>query len=607
MNPHAWKTLPWLVMSVVSLCAAEHTWTPARDLARDTKLAAVIPPTVEFSELRALQGDDARWAQQDWDDTGWRIVDFRGLPAHAGIFWLRLRVRDTRASVPDALYLNFPMAYEFYWDGVVIGRSGRPANTRVEEVSGNSLNLLAIPADLRGPGEHVIAARVSNLRDRFPSKLGPMQVFPGSAAAWRVFNAHAAILPDMAVGAMLMITLTGFVMWLLAARLPVLLIFTALCLCATTMQGLAMAFWDYGFSYEWNYSMTLARGFAIDGMGLCLLALAIVMFGLPRWMWLALVVLPAAGVPLHWFGISMNRPLLTVALVLVLSAAAWAIWRRRRGAWLVLVGLLVTTVLWLHDPVHFVLADFFQGFLPTMLGLTSAIALQVREARRKARDVQLTAARMELELLKKNLQPHFLLNTLATLIEIIEQEPKTAVTLIEALAKEFRILARVAGEKLIPLGHELELCRAHLRVMGIRNGVRCSLEVAAGVEETDLVPPALFHTLVENGLTHLWPRDGEQRFELRAAREASRTRYTFIACGEPSGQERPPTFAPLQSAAALVAAQPAVRREGTGLRYIKARLEESFPGRWTLRGELIDGGWQTVIEIDQVKVGRRFT
>jgi hypothetical protein len=33
------------------------------------------------------------------------------------------------------------------------------------------------------------------------------------------------------------------------------------------------------------------------------------------------------------------------------------------------------------------------------------------------------------------------------------------------------------------------------------------------------------------------------------------------------------------------------------LRYIKARLEESFTGRWTLAGAAVAGGWGTTIEI----------
>ena len=75
-----------------------------------------------------------------------------------------------------------------------------------------------------------------------------------------------------------------------------------------------------------------------------------------------------------------------------------------------------------------------------MLGLMTSLALLCDE-RRRAQAAQLAAARLELELLKKNIQPHFLLNTLATIMETIEEGPKTAAALVESLAGEFRILA----------------------------------------------------------------------------------------------------------------------------------------------------------------------
>jgi len=53
------------------------------------------------------------------------------------------------------------------------------------------------------------------------------------------------------------------------------------------------------------------------------------------------------------------------------------------------------------------------------------------------------------ELLKKNLQPHFLMNTLAVLTEVVEQNPTVAARLIEDLAEEFRTVARVSAEKLV--------------------------------------------------------------------------------------------------------------------------------------------------------------
>ena len=212
-----------------------------------------------------------------------------------------------------------------------------------------------------------------------------------------------------------------------------------------------------------------------------------------------------------------------------------------------------------------------------MVFVLASIGGQVRAEQQRARESALAAARLEIELLKTNIQPHVLMNTLTTIMEVIEQEPKAAVQLIEALAGEFRILARVSGAKLIPLGQELELCRAHIHIMGLRRGVECTLEVT-DADETSPVPPALFHTLVEGGLSHQIPRDGKLTFTLQAAYLPGLARYTLTVHGG-----NPPA--------------PATRREGTGLRYVKARLEESFAGRWTLTAGPVAEGWQTVIEI----------
>ncbi len=595
---HRWLILPLLAWPVVS-AFAEHTWKPARELAGQLNLARLIPASAESSELRCRVGDDPRWAQQDWDDAAWDVTEFRNVPSDRGLVWLRFCVRDPTAPLPDALFLSLPYSYELYWDGVLIGRSGRPAATRAEEVPGHSLNTMSVSPELRAAGEHVIAIRASGFHNRYPGPTAPVQILPLPLGEWQQLNSRGAILPHAAMGAMLMVTITACVMWLLAARMAALLAFAALTLCTTVAQAVAMAFWDYGYSYEWNYAANLARGYAIDAGGLCLLALVIVMFALPRRCWFALVVLPVVGVVLGWFSTSLYRPLLTSAFALSLLATGWAAGRNRLGARVVFTGILITAAVWLYDPVHFVLSWYFQGFLPTLVGVTAAIALQVRAARRQAHEVQLMAARLELELLKKNLQPHFLLNTLATIVEVIEQEPKSAVTIIEALAREFRILARVSGEKLIPLAHELELCRAHLRIMSLRKGAQCVLDVVPDTDERLLVPPALFHTLVENGLTHLLPEDGWQRFELGATIERNRVRFTLVARGQPMADDRALTLLPLPATPAPF--PPVKKREGTGLRYVKARLEESFPGRWSLQGEAVPQGWRTVVEIAGVE------
>jgi LytS/YehU family sensor histidine kinase len=273
----------------------------------------------------------------------------------------------------------------------------------------------------------------------------------------------------------------------------------------------------------------------------------------------------------------------------------WAAWHKRRDAWPSVVGIVVSAILLVVQAEDF-RTSFFLKFLPAMLGLMASLALYLHDQRRRAQAAQLAAARLELEMLKKNIQPHFLLNTLATIMETIEEEPKTAAALVESLAGEFRILSRVAGEKLIPLAQELELCRAHLRVMSLRKGVTCSL-IHGPIDERALVPPALFHTLIENGLTHLTPCNGRQDFELHAEPHEGGRRYTLLARGEREAclasaalgdRSSPAPEGPTTSAPVL---------EGTGLRYIKARLEESFTGRWTLESSPVEEGWKTVVDM----------
>jgi LytS/YehU family sensor histidine kinase len=206
--------------------------------------------------------------------------------------------------------------------------------------------------------------------------------------------------------------------------------------------------------------------------------------------------------------------------------------------------------------------------------MISSLALQLREERRHAQAAQLTAARMEIELLKKNLQPHFLLNTLTAVSEVIEGDPKGAVKFIDDLAAEFRSMAQMSGERLVPLKRELELCRLHLRVISRRTGRDIGL-AAEGIEDEALVPPALFLTLIENGLVHQQPENGAM-FRLVATPGETSLRFAFVSPGRTRDLPSRPAG-------------------GTGLRYVKARLEESFPGRWTLSQGAVGGGWETII------------
>lgn len=564
--------------------------------------AAATPEVV----LRIKHGDDPRWAAADWDDTEWEVVgrtDGRPhpgmdvFPARTGIFWIRYQVtRSTEKSwglnLPtylwpadepgapvDSVFLAGPFCYEFYWDGQLIGRSGVVGASREEEVPGPLDNLMLIPNSRLGPGPHTIAMRVSTYHFNFPASRFRITPTMGNYATRLNYEARQPVVPIIgAVAALLLTVACGVLFWFAERRRPL-----VICgLLGFTLAGfffLIACRWLYQEPFVWLYPRYQAMLLAMAVMGVLISMLVVEQFAMRgRWWWLAGAL--AIGVAV-WMGTAffqvrmlwMGRALLAYALL----PAAWAVWRRRPGARLALGGVLVGlfSVQQATD-IRLVLSPTFFLFFAVLVGmLLFALGWQIRQDRRRARQAQLTAARMEIELLKKNLQPHFLLNTLTAVAEVIEQDPAGAVKFIDDLAAEFRSLALMSGERLVPLQRELDLCRAHLKVISRRTGRKITLK-AEGIEIGTLVPPALFLTLIENGLVHQQAESGAA-FMLSTRPAGSGVAFAFQSPGR-------------------IRSQSDGREGGTGLRYVRARLEESFPGRWTLAQGPVVAGWETVIE-----------
>src|SRR3546814_9037349 len=93
----------------------------------------------------------------------------------------------------------------------------------------------------------------------------------------------------------------------------------------------------------------------------------------------------------------------------------------------------------------------YVGFsLVLILFFADHVRLHFRTVRERD-TARYAAQRLELDLLKQHLKPHFLMNTLTALAGWIEESPRTAVRMVDALADEFRTLVDVSGRALIPL------------------------------------------------------------------------------------------------------------------------------------------------------------
>ncbi|MDQ8204487.1 histidine kinase [Pelagicoccus sp. SDUM812003] len=215
------------------------------------------------------------------------------------------------------------------------------------------------------------------------------------------------------------------------------------------------------------------------------------------------------------------------------------------------------------------------GILAAIL-FVSIIKLQRMESRKRSQ-AQLQNARLELELLKSKIEPHFVLNSLTSAIEWIETNPKQGVKLIQALAKEFELLSDISDKPLIPIAIEIESCRSYLKIMEYRKKASYQID-CEGIDPEDTIPPAVLRNLVENAITHNSYGQQGIRFTVQQSKRAGERRLVFSA--------------PLGKTDSNATSQ----RDGTGIRYIKARLAESYPS-WHFEHGPEGEFWKTTITI----------
>lgn len=516
-------------------------------------------------EFRVKVGHDPAWSAPSFDDRAWPTLPVNVREAPDSI-WLRQRV-DLRglhrpAMHPLGIAIAGMASHEIWWDGQRIGAGGVVGRTAAGEQPGPIDALYQIPDRLATPGVHTLAIRVSTFHRHFRPRNGLWGVaiadYPAiaRAASRRTWMGMVALSGLLVTGAF------AFAMFFFNGRDRRSLLLGTLCLSAAAL--LLAESWRalFGYTYDFHIVRLLIVTALTWLVANQLVVLVVLRF--PHARGRRVVAITAAITAACTLLPGWDIKTMAMFATGVFMSLGWTVAAVRRGApgsALALVGIAAVAAGLVVNPFRFAEWGLFYLLNVLFICLLCSHALDVRRT-------LLRSARLELEILKRQLQPHFLMNTLTALSEWIERDPHTAVRMIEALAEEMRVLTDVASERLIPAGDELRLCRAHLTMMGMRKDVRYEL-LDRGFAGNELVPPGTFHTLVENAVTH-GASTGSVTLELTASRDGRHVRYLF------------------QSPAAEPEAPP---QPGTGTRYIEARLREAWGERWSFVQQHAGARW----------------
>jgi ligand-binding sensor domain-containing protein len=145
----------------------------------------------------------------------------------------------------------------------------------------------------------------------------------------------------------------------------------------------------------------------------------------------------------------------------------------------------------------------FFGLVATLAAVIYAVLrARIRHVRLTAR-LQEEKVRAELDLLRNQVNPHFLFNSFNTLIALVEQDRTMAIAHVGQLSDFFRSMLQMRDRELITLREEMTVVSTYFDLEQRRFGDRIALLQQLDLQALDrFVPPLSVQLLVENAIKH---------------------------------------------------------------------------------------------------------
>ncbi|MEN6566205.1 MAG: ATP-binding protein [Veillonellales bacterium] len=191
----------------------------------------------------------------------------------------------------------------------------------------------------------------------------------------------------------------------------------------------------------------------------------------------------------------------------------------------------------------------------------------------------------EISALQAQIQPHFLYNTLNTVIAFCRKDPGKAAEMLGELSNYLQNKFRFNNMALIPLEQELDLIQSYLAIEQVRFGKRLQVAFSIETDANPLMPPLILQPLVENAVKHgVYPKreGGTVRITIQKAEKET----VIVVADDGVG------MAPGQLSRLLNDRD--AQEVGIGLRNIQKRLQKHYGRGLDIQSEIGRGTTITV-------------
>lgn len=208
---------------------------------------------------------------------------------------------------------------------------------------------------------------------------------------------------------------------------------------------------------------------------------------------------------------------------------------------------------------------FIAGCLLYLLSILAYDVLyafeKIHQAQKNEAESVILARDAELQMLRTQINPHFLFNSLNSISALTAIDAVGARNMTIELAQFFRQTLAISEKKEISLADEIALCNHFLSIEKIRFGkkLQCEMDIHP-LSASCMIPPMLIQPLLENAIKHgIRDLDGGGTIQLKTL---VRDQWLFISLENPFDSNAK-----------------AAQGNGTGLSNLHARLNSIYENR----------------------------
>ena len=201
----------------------------------------------------------------------------------------------------------------------------------------------------------------------------------------------------------------------------------------------------------------------------------------------------------------------------------------------------------------------------------------------RAEKADLLAQSAQLQMLRYQINPHFLFNSFSSLRALIRTDREKAEEMITKLSEFYRYSLSTRDSKEVPLIEEIDAINYYFEIEKIRFGSKIEFDIDIDpLAEEYPIPGFLIHPLVENAIKYgMKTSPSPLRIMLQADVEKGRLKICISNTGKWFSQDK----------------ESKEHGTGTGLTNIRSRLEYSYPGNHKFEIAEEEGEVKVYIEI----------